>query len=113
VIYGKREDLLKEAKSRIAANPGKYYQSKVYGEHDGGGTQVLYLSRVGFDKIGLPELTEASIPSGLKYSHMVYKWMALPLALYAGMVAFAGKNFKEHSHHLVEDQKKTGLRPQL
>jgi hypothetical protein len=44
---------------------------------------------------------------------MLYKWLALPIALYAGMVAFAGKNFKEHSHHLVEDQKKTGLRPQL
>jgi Fe-S-cluster-containing dehydrogenase component len=41
VIYGKREDLLKEAKSRIAANPGKYFEGKVYGEHDAGGTQVL------------------------------------------------------------------------
>jgi hypothetical protein len=29
------------------------------------------------------------------------------------MVLFAGKNFKQHTHHLVEDQKKTGLRPQL
>jgi Fe-S-cluster-containing dehydrogenase component len=113
VIYGRREDLLKEAKSRIAANPGKYFEQRVYGEHDAGGTQVLYLSRVSFDKIGLPNVGEESIPSGLKYSHMLYKWLALPVALYAGMVAFAGKNFKEHSHHLVEDQKKTGLRPQL
>lgn len=113
VIYGKREDLLKEAKRRIAANPDKYYQNRVYGEHDAGGTQVLYLSRVGFDKIGLPSLGEESIPSGLKYSHMVYKWMALPVALYAGMVMFASKNFKQHSHHLVEEQKETGLRPQL
>jgi Fe-S-cluster-containing dehydrogenase component len=113
VIYGRREDLLAEAKRRIAAAPGKYFEGKVYGEHDGGGTQVLYLSRVGFDKIGLPDLGENSIPSGLKYSHMLYKWLALPVALYAGMVAFAGKNFKQHTHHLVEDQKKTGLRPQL
>ena len=113
VIYGKREDLLKEAKKRIAANPGKYFQQRVYGEHDAGGTQVLYLSRVGFDKIGLPELGEASIPSGLHYSHMLYKWMALPIALFAGMVVFANNNFKQHTHHLVEDQKKTGLRPQL
>jgi Fe-S-cluster-containing dehydrogenase component len=113
VIYGKRDDLLKEAKRRIAENPGKYFQQRVYGEHDAGGTQVLYLSRVGFDKIGLPDLGENSIPSGLKYPHMVYKWMALPIALFAGMVMFANKNFKEHEHHLVEDQKKTGLRPQL
>ena len=113
VIYGKRDELLKEAKSRIAANPGKYFEGKVYGEQDGGGTQVLYLSRVGFDKLGLPELGEASIPSKLKYSHMVYKWMAIPTLLYLGMVAFAGKNFAEHSHHLVHEQEKTGLRPQL
>jgi Fe-S-cluster-containing dehydrogenase component len=113
VIYGKREDLLKEAKSRIAANPGKYFQNRVYGEHDAGGTQVLYLSRVSFANVGLPEVGDNSIPSGLKYPHAVYKWMALPMALFAGMVFFANRNFKEHEHHLVEDQKKTGLRPQL
>jgi Fe-S-cluster-containing dehydrogenase component len=113
VIYGRREDLLKEAKRRIFASPGRYFENKVYGEVDGGGTQVLYLSRVAFDKLGLPALGEDSIPERLKVQHAAYKWLALPIALYAGMVAFAGKNFKEHAHHLVEDQKKTGLRPQL
>lgn len=113
VIYGRREDLLAEAKRRIAANPGRYFENRVYGETDGGGTQVLYLSRVGFDKLGLPDLGKNSIPSGLKYSHMLYKWMALPVALFAGMAIFANRNFKDHAHHLVEDQKKTGLRPQL
>ena len=43
VIYGKRDELLAEAKRRIAANPGRYYEDRVYGETDGGGTQVLYL----------------------------------------------------------------------
>jgi Fe-S-cluster-containing dehydrogenase component len=113
VIYGKRTELMKEAKSRIAAAPGKYYENRVYGESDGGGTQVLYLSRVGFDQIGLPELGEKSIPSGLKYSHMAYKWMVIPTAIFLTFVGFASKNFKEHTHHLVEDQKKTGLRPQI
>jgi formate dehydrogenase beta subunit len=113
VIYGRREDLLREARRRLAANPGRYFENRVYGETDGGGTQVLYLSRIGFDKLGLPALGEDSIPERLKFQHKIYKWLALPVALYAGMVAFAGKNFKEHTHHLVEDQKKTGLRPQL
>jgi Fe-S-cluster-containing dehydrogenase component len=113
VIYGRREDLLKEAKRRIAVNPGRYFENRVYGETEGGGTQCLYLSRVAFDKLGLPALGEESLPERLKYQHKLYKWLALPAALYAGMVMFAGKNFKEHSHHLVEDQKKTGLRPQL
>ena len=53
VIYGRRTELLKEAKRRIAENPGRYVP-KVYGETDGGGTQVLYLSHVPFDKTRAP-----------------------------------------------------------
>ena len=98
---------------RLAPGKGRYFENKVYGESDGGGTQVLYLSRVAFDKLGLPELGEESIPERLKFQHKIYKWLAIPIALYAGMVFFANKNIKEHAHHLVEDQKKTGLRPQL
>ena len=45
---------LKEAKRRIAEQPGRYVP-KVYGETDGGGTQVLYLSHVPFEKLGLPD----------------------------------------------------------
>ena len=44
VIFGKRADLLAKAKERIAATPGKYFEDRVYGEHEAGGTQVLYLS---------------------------------------------------------------------
>lgn len=113
VIYGRREDLLSEAKRRIALSPGRYFENRVYGENDGGGTQVLYLSRVAFDKLGLPESGDESVAERLKYQHKIYKYLALPAALYVGMVAFASKNVKEHTHHLVEDQKKTGLRPQL
>ena len=60
VIYGKRTDLMLEAKRRIAAEPDKYVQ-KVYGETEGGGTQCLYISHVPFDKLGLPS---AGRPSG-------------------------------------------------
>ncbi len=50
---------LPEAKRRIAANPGRYFENRVYGETDGGGTQVLYLSRVSaLPSIGLPALGE-------------------------------------------------------
>ena len=61
VIYGKRDDLLKQAKARVAANP-KAYNPHIYGEKDGGGTQVLYLTAAGvsFQDIGLPKLEEES-----------------------------------------------------
>ncbi len=55
VIYGKRADLLAEAKRRLDENPDAYVP-KVYGETEAGGTQVLYLSHVDFEKLGLPDL---------------------------------------------------------
>jgi len=88
VIYGTRDDLLREAKLRLAANPGKYVQ-KVYGEHDGGGTQCLYISHVPFEQIGLPTLGEQSTPTLQRtIQHGIYKGFAAPVALYGllGMV---------------------------
>ncbi len=83
VIYGTREELLAEAKKRLAANPDKYVP-KIYGEHDGGGTQVMYISHVPFEKLGLPELGEEAVPSlNRQIQHGVYKGMVAPAALYA------------------------------
>ncbi len=63
--FGDRDELLKEAYDRIAAEPEKYVQ-KIYGEKEVGGTSVLYLSSVPFENLGfrttlqttaLPQLT--------------------------------------------------------
>jgi formate dehydrogenase beta subunit len=87
VVFGQRADLLKEAKQRIAENPGRYV-AKVYGETDGGGTQVLYLASVGFEKLGLPVLGDEPAPQlARSIQHAVYRNFAAPLALY-GALAF-------------------------
>ena len=52
---GEREELIVEARERIAASPGKYVDH-IYGEKEAGGTSWLYLSPVPFDKLGLPTL---------------------------------------------------------
>jgi len=52
-IAGDRDALLKEARERLKAEPSKYLP-KVYGEHDAGGTSVLYLSAIPFEQFGLP-----------------------------------------------------------
>ena len=95
VIYGKREELLAEAKRRIAAQPGKYYMDGVYGETEGGGTQVLYLSHVPWDKLGLPDLGEKGVPH-VAYSVQegVYKGLVAPVALYAALGAVMVRNRK-------------------
>jgi len=82
VIYGKREELLAEAHRRLKANPEKYVQ-KVYGEHDGGGTQVLYLAHVDFEKLGLPNLGVRPVPETVRnVQGSIYYGFAAPVALY-------------------------------
>lgn len=114
VIYGPRAVLLAEAKKRIEDNPGKYFENRVYGERDGGGTQVLYLAAVPFEKIGLPALGTQEVPENfLKWQSRAYKYMALPAAMYVGLVATIRKSFKKHEHDVHEEEKQTGLRAQL
>ena len=92
VIYGKRTDLLKEAKRRLAADPKKYVP-KIYGETDGGGTQVLYLSHVAFEKLGLPTLGEQPAPELARtIQHGVYRDFIAPVTLYGVLAAMTWRN---------------------
>jgi formate dehydrogenase iron-sulfur subunit len=50
-IYGKRDDLLKIAHQRIEEKPDLYIH-KVFGEHEVGGTSVLYLSDIDLGFLG-------------------------------------------------------------
>jgi len=52
---GEREELIIEARERIAKNPQKYV-NHIYGEKEVGGTSWLYLSPVPFEMLGLPTL---------------------------------------------------------
>ena len=60
LVMGERDDLIQEARKRIASSPGKYVDH-IYGEHEVGGTSWLYISPVPFDKLGLPVLSSAPI----------------------------------------------------
>jgi hypothetical protein len=76
---------LKEAKRRIAESPGRYV-ARIYGETEAGGTQVLYLSHVPFDKLGLPALGDEPAPQLARtIQHGVYRDFAAPAALYAAL----------------------------
>ena len=59
--FGKRSELLKEAKTRIHADPNTYVHD-IYGEHEAGGTSWLYIASVPFEKLGLPELSNKDYP---------------------------------------------------
>jgi formate dehydrogenase iron-sulfur subunit len=58
--FGKRRGLLAQAKAQVASMPDRYV-SHVYGEHEVGGTSMLYLSDVPFQQLGFPTLGDATI----------------------------------------------------
>lgn len=61
-LFGPRDELLAEAHRRIAAEPGKYVD-RVYGEHEVGGTSVLFLSAVPFEELDFPaNLAQVPLP---------------------------------------------------
>lgn len=60
---GTREELLQEAHARIEANP-RFYVDHVYGEHEAGGTSMLYISDVPFALLGFrTDVTTRPIPA--------------------------------------------------
>ena len=54
LVFGKRDELIKIARQRIAQFPDKYVDH-IYGEHEMGGTSWMYLSGVPFSQIGMRE----------------------------------------------------------
>ena len=114
VVFGKRVDLLAKAKDRIANSPGKYFEQRVYGEHEAGGTQVLYLSSVSFQKLGLPKLGTTSLGHyATKVSSKVYKWLGGPV-LMAGVFGFLiRRNWNHHEAERLLNDKNTGEPDQL
>jgi formate dehydrogenase iron-sulfur subunit len=52
-VFGDRDALVAEARSRINANPGQYIDY-IYGLEEAGGTSVMYISNISFAELGLP-----------------------------------------------------------
>ncbi|MCP4901751.1 MAG: hydrogenase 2 operon protein HybA [bacterium] len=96
VIFGRYTDLLADAQQRIAAHPDQYWPKGdpvVFGEHDGGGTQVLYLASMDFEALGLPNLGEESTAKFARnVQHGVYKGFIAPVALYGILGAVMWRN---------------------
>jgi len=53
ITFGKRNDLLKVARERIAKSPDKYIDH-IYGENEVGGTNWMYISGVPFEQLDFP-----------------------------------------------------------
>jgi formate dehydrogenase iron-sulfur subunit len=65
--YGERGAMIEEARRRMSARPGKYVDH-IYGEHEAGGTSVMYLSAVPFEKLGFPDVGTKAYPAFSKFA---------------------------------------------
>ena len=116
-LYGKVSDLKIEARKRLAAKPGSKfqfqrgdingkdqrwegeigtYQQHLYGDKEIGGTQVIKLSAVPFEKVGMPKLPDVSPASRSEtIQHTLYgNMLALPVAVTAGLAFLINRNKK-------------------
>ena len=140
-LFGRTEDLLAEAKRRLAMKPGELntfprgrlrhageralqgesdgkgkktragwrdepdqsyetpagnYLQHVYGEKEYGGTQVLKLAAVDFQKLGMPDLPpDAAAAKSETIQHTLYGNMVLPFAVLGAMSFVARRNTKK------------------
>jgi len=100
LTFGTRRELIKEARKRINDNPDLYVDN-IYGEHEAGGTGVLYLAGVPFNELGLkttlqskpyPELTKGflySVPA------VFVLWPAILLGI---RESTKNNNYDEHEN---------------
>jgi len=72
------------------------YQQHIYGEHEYGGTQVLKLSGVPFEKVGMPKLPPySSAASSETIQHTLYGGLIMPVAVLGALTWIAKRNIKD------------------
>jgi len=114
-LFGPVKELKAEAERRLALKageattfprgrlggpdsyPGKAgaYLPQIYGDKEVGGTQVLKLSAVPMEKLGMPKLPERSYASVSEtMQHTLYGGLIAPIVVLGGLVAVARRNMK-------------------
>lgn len=119
-LFGRVDDLKEESQRRLQKQPGDkhvfprgklgsdrpphegtiaHYQQHVYGLNELGGTQILYMSAIPFDKLGLPvnvpNFGYPTLAEGIQ--HTVYKWMLAPAILLGALSYVVYRNTHKKS----------------
>lgn len=118
-LFGRVDDLKQESERRLQTKPGdRYvfprgklgsdrppheaaiatYQEHVYGLKELGGTQIMYMSAIPFDKLGLPvNVPDFSYPAQAEgIQHTLYKWMLAPAILLGGLSYVVYRNTRKN-----------------
>ena len=116
-LYGKVADLKKEAARRRALKPGTpttfprgqlggpdqsypgvaaKYVDRLYGETEFGGTQMVFLSGVPFDKLGYPNLPPRSdAATSETMQNTLYGGLVMPVVFLGALTYIAKRNVKD------------------
>ncbi len=116
-LFGKVSDLKAEIARRRALEPGQAtiyprgrlggpdqsypgvaakYVDHVYGEKELGGTQMLMLSGIPFEKLGYPRLPETSFAAQSEtLQHTLYGGLVMPAVFLGGLTWLAKRNVKD------------------
>jgi len=77
ITFGDRDDMVSEAKRRIATTPDRYVP-EIYGLDEVGGTSVLHLSSVPFEQLGyLTGLPKTPMPD------LTHRWLRVTPHVFA------------------------------
>jgi len=85
LYYGSRDQLLGIARERIAQAPDKYVHH-IYGEHEVGGTDVMYLSATPFEKLGF----RMDLPREAKPNYTWQVQSKIPVVLASALTLLSG-----------------------
>jgi formate dehydrogenase iron-sulfur subunit len=104
--FGERDELISEAKKRIASHPTEYVDH-IYGEKEAGGTSWLYLSPVSFKALGFPDLGLEPVTLNVERT-----MGAIPAVLVGVAAAMSGiywiSQRRQKLNNTTEDEKKEG-----
>ncbi|MDP1621369.1 MAG: 4Fe-4S dicluster domain-containing protein [Bacteroidales bacterium] len=99
LTFGKRKDLIELARTRIYAEPEKYNHN-IYGEHEVGGTGLLYLASVPFEELGLrKDLGTTSYP---EYNKTFLYSVPAVLILWPAFLLGLHNSFKERRSNILK-----------
>jgi len=102
--YGTREQMLTEAKRRMSNRPGRYIDH-IYGEKEAGGTSVMYLSAVPFEKLGFPKVGDKAYPL---YTKLALKAVAPAVLALGALLGFTSGFFQRRRKVALEQAAAAG-----
>ena len=100
LLFGDRESLLSEARTRLAGDSG--YVQQIYGEKEAGGSRWLTIADVPLDELGLPQKVSAASIPGLVHDYLKWK----PGVFLGAAAVFGALGFYTHRRLKVEAAEK-------